>query len=266
MIDPVTSTPPSPPSVYSIAIGAVRDETPMDRTLSLPVPAGAEKAFQFVPGQFVTVSDPDDDVRPPRKRAYSISSSPTDRGSGGEAVVEITVRDMGDFGARLYRFPVGGRLDVIPPRGRFLLEPNGPAAASPAADDLLLLAGGSGVTPFRSFARRIDAAAEPGTKRRTTLVYSGQLPNQLMFDAEFRALAAREPWFRYVPTVTRLDAGEPFDGRRGRVDAALMGSLVRDPARTLVYACGPAAFVNAVLDLAKQAGVPAPRTKREVWG
>jgi phenol hydroxylase P5 protein len=245
---------PAPSSAFSGALSAVRDETPLDRTFRLPVPAGAEDAFRFLPGQFVTVSDPDDDVRPPRKRAYSISSSPKEAGPAG--FVEITVRDMGEFGSRFYRFPVGKRLDVLSPRGKFTLDVGG-------TDDLLLLAGGSGVTPFRSFVRCLSAA---GATRLTTLAYSAQVPGQLLFDADFRALAARHPWFRYVPTVTRLAPDADCGGRRGRIDLALVRSLVRDPARTLAYACGPVAFVTGALDLAREAGVAAERTRREVWG
>ena len=242
------------PTPYDIAIAAVRDETPMDRTLRLPVPSGAEAAFRFVPGQFVTLSDPGDDVQPPRKRAYSISSSPTESGPGG--FVEVTVRDMGEFGARLYRFPAGKHVQVLSPRGKFTLDPA-------AEDELLLLAGGSGVTPFRAFARFLSAT---GATRPTCLLYSGQLPEQMIFDAEFRALAARHPWFRYVPTVTRLAPEAPYVGRRGRIDPALVRGQVRDPARVLAYACGPTAFVTGALELARAAGIPEARTRKEVWG
>jgi ferredoxin-NADP reductase len=239
---------------YSIAISSVRDETPIDRTFALPVPAGEEAVFRFLPGQFVTVSDPDDDVKPPRKRAYSISSSPTEAGAGG--VIEISVRDMGDFGSRCFHFSAGKALDVLPPRGKFTLDVGG-------ADDLLLLAAGSGVTPFRSFIRALSSTA---ATRSTTLAYSAQVPDHLLFDSEFRAVAARSPWFHYVSTVTRLAPDAAFAGRRGRIDLDLVRSLVRDPARTLAYACGPAAFVTSALDLARAAGVTAERTRREVWG
>src|SRR5437870_1012801 len=110
-------TPPGPPD-HAIAIEDVVQETPTDRTFVLPVPAGAEAAFAFVPGQFVTVSDPDDPQRPARKKAYSISSAPED----GRRI-EVTVRDMGEFGSRFYAFPRGKVLRVIPPRGKFTLAP-----------------------------------------------------------------------------------------------------------------------------------------------
>ena len=41
------------PSSHRLAVSSVRDETPIDRTLTLPLPAGAEAEFRFVPGQVV---------------------------------------------------------------------------------------------------------------------------------------------------------------------------------------------------------------------
>lgn len=242
---------PSGPAEHAIAVREVVQETPADRTFVLPVPAGAEEAFRFVPGQFVTVSDPGDPKVPPRKKPYSISSSPTDEGR-----VEVTVRNMGDFGGRFYAFPVGKVLRVIPPRGKFTLDPV-------VTDDLLLLAGGSGVTPYRGFVRwlRVNGHARP-----VTVVYSARVPEDLVFDAEFRRHARECPWFRYLPTVTRLEEGVAFDGGRGRVSIETLRPLVRDPAATTVYSCGPNPFVDASTALAEALGVPPPKRRKEKWG
>jgi ferredoxin-NADP reductase len=237
------------PTAHRLPIVLRRDETPVDRTLRFEVPAGAEEAFRFVPGHFLTISLLDDDVQPPRKRAYSLSSSPTDTG-----ILEITVRDMGDVGSRLYRLEPGVRLDVIPPRGKFTLE-GGP-------DDVLLLAGGSGVTPFRSFVRYVGATTPT---RRVTLVASAKVPAELVFDAEFRAQAAARSTFEYVPTVTRGSEGAAYGGRLGRIDEALVRARIVDPARTWVYACGSPPFVEGMLAYAAAAGVPPERRKREAW-
>ena len=217
----------------------------------LPVPAGAEEAFRFVPGQFVTVTDPEDDATPPRRKAYSISSSPLDAGR-----VEVTVRDMGSFGDRFYHLAAGRLLSVIPPRGHFTLDPV-------VTDDLVLTAGGSGVTPYRGFLRYLRAKSHA---RPVTLLYSARLPADLIFDAEFRRHAAECPWFRYVPTVTRLDPSAPFDGLRGRLTAEMARPAARDPARTTWYACGPNEFVDASLAIAEALGIPKEKRRKEKWG
>lgn len=238
------------PTPYSLPIATRRDETPVDRTFSFRVPAGGAEAFRSLPGQFLTISDPDDEVRPPRRRAYSLSSAPADVG-----ILEVTVRDLGEFGMRFFAFEPGKVLEVLPPRGKFTLAEGG--------DDVLLLAAGSGVTPFRSFARQWAAT---GASRRLTLATSAKVAEELVFDREFRALAGAKPSFRYVPIATREPIGRAFEGRRARIDEDLLRSLVRDPAATWVYACGPAPFVTAMLDLAAALGVPEARRKKEAWG
>jgi ferredoxin-NADP reductase len=236
---------------HPIAIADVVQETPTDRTFVFPIPAGAEEAFRFVPGQFVTVIDPEDPAKPARKKAYSISSAPMDRGR-----IEVTVRDMGDFGRRFYGFPRGKVLRVIPPRGKFTLDPV-------VTDDLLLMAGGSGVTPFRGFLRALRARLH---ERPVTLVYSARVPEDFVFDEEFRRHARETTWFRYVPTATRVPEDLPFRGRRGRISAEMLAPLVRDPASTTVYACGPDPFVDAALAVATSLGIPASKQKKEKWG
>ena len=239
------------PQTHELEIREVVQETPQDRTFVLAIPAAAAETFRFVPGQFVTVIDPADEVVPPRKKAYSISSSPLDAGR-----VEVTVRDMGAFGERFFHFAPGKVLSVIPPRGRFTLDPV-------VTDDLVLTAGGSGVTPYRGFLRYLRSK---GHALPVSLLYSARLPAELVFDAEFRRHAAECPWFRYVPTVTRLDPAQPFDGMRGRLSIETARPFVRDPARTTWYACGPNEFVDASLSIAEALGIAAVKRKKEKWG
>src|SRR5690242_5772519 len=115
----------------------VTDETPDVRTFRLDWPAGVN--FQFKTGQFITVWFPTD---PATKRAYSLSSCELDRGH-----FDITVKKAGVFGTRLYtELKAGMKLMVIEPVGRFTL-PDDPTR------DVIMIAGGSGVTPFRGYVR-----------------------------------------------------------------------------------------------------------------
>ncbi len=78
--------------------------------------------------------------------------------------------------------------------------------------------------------------------------------------------AAACPWFRYRPTVTRAAEDDPWSGRRGRVDRTLLAEGVTKPPATRFFACGPAAFVKAMLATAADLGVPADRCLKEQWG
>src|SRR6266852_665493 len=90
----------------------VVQETWDTRTFRLQPPDGFD--MNWKPGQFITVDFPQD---PKTRRAYSLSSSPLDG-----HYLEITIKRMGHFGAHIYDDAhVGTVLQVIPPRGKFVL-------------------------------------------------------------------------------------------------------------------------------------------------
>ena len=234
---------------HEVEVTRVVQETPRDRTFVFRVPPAQAHHFRFRPGQYVTVTDVVHEK--PVRRSYSISSSPNQVGS-----FDVTVRDSGLFGDHFYHFTPGKRLQAMAPRGGFVLD------VAPGRE-LLLTAGGSGVTPYRGFARYL---AETGHDDPVTVLHSVREPADLVFREEFESVAARHAWFRYVPTVTRLPEGDPWPGRRGRVDAALVRSLLHDPASALLYACGPNAFVDHMIAVAREVGIPLDRCRREKWG
>lgn len=242
------------PTTYPLQLERVVQETPKDRTLVFRVPTSARDAFRFQPGQFVTFHG--EIGGRPVARSYSLSSAPEQVGT-----LDITVRDAGAYGAYLYALPVGQVLEAQPPRGGFTLD-------STPGRRLLLSAGGSGVTPYRGFVRHLVAH---GRVDPVALLHSARVPEELVFRAEFEATARAHPWLTYLPTVTRPEAADPggaagWTGRVGRIDANLVASLAPRPSEALLYACGPNEFVDAMVALARAAGLPPENVRREKWG
>jgi ferredoxin-NADP reductase len=236
-------------STIPAVLARVVDETPKDRTLVFRVPAEASAAFRARPGQFITFRDVLDGK--PIARSYSFSAVPTPTGE-----FEITVRNFGAYGMRLYGLAPGTKLDVQPPRGGFVLDVR-------PGQTLVLAGGGSGITPYRAYVR---ALVEAGHRDPVVVLHSVREPDELVFRAEFESTARAHPWLRYLPTVTRPLAGTPWTGRTGRVDATLLRSLWTDPSKAVVYACGPNEFVDAMLSIAKESGLPADHLRKEKWG
>lgn len=234
---------------HPVVIESITQETPIDRTFVLRLQDAEPEVFAYPPGQFVVLTDPAHDEKV--HRAYSFSFA--DRCDGA---LRITVRDMGDFGAHLYRAEVGTRLMARPPQGRFVLDLEDPTPA-------LLVAGGSGVTPFHAFAEalRAQASAVP-----CTLIQSARVEDELLFRDSFVELAATTPGFAYVPTLTRAADEAAWSGLRGRIDEALVREHLGDPEQVRFYACGPAAFVKSMLAAADAIGIPKARRHREQWG
>ncbi len=232
-----------------IEIGEVVQETPIDRRFVLRIPAAHAADFAFEPGQFVTVRDP---AHPDSgQRAYSICSAPN-----GTGTLDVTVRDMGNFGHEFYGYETGTKLLAKAPQGRFVL-------ANAPDDDIVMVGGGSGITPFRSYVGHLRSNP-PET--RVWLLQSSRTADQFIFRGEFEEAADACDWFTYVPTVTRAEDDDPWTGRRGRIDEALLRGAIRDPEKTVFHACGPGVFVKEMLATAAAIGVPKERCKKEQWG
>jgi ferredoxin-NADP reductase len=231
-----------------MVIEAVTMELPDTKTIRLKWPDGYDP--QFKTGQFITLFWPE---TTDYKRAYSLCSCALDRG-----YFEVSVKRDGKMGTRLVDWArVGDKLWVLSPAGRFLpvYEPN---------KHLLCIAGGSGVTPFRAFARE---ATKRSLETRITVLYSVRTTNDIIFDTEFRQLEQDNRQFSFYVTCTRLHPQDPWTGRRGRIDAAWVKDNILDLPNTVFYACGP----NEMVDFAERLvihdlAVPKEQMKTEKWG
>jgi ferredoxin-NADP reductase len=234
--------------IVEMPVVSVKLELPDVKTVRLQWPEGYDVSFKT--GQFITVYWSE---KPEYKRAYSLSSAAVDRG-----FYEFTVKRAGKMGTRVVDWAeVGDRLFVIPPTGRFLpvYEPD---------VHLLCIAGGSGVTPFRAFVREAIAL---GHKTRITVLYSVRNTGEIIFHDEFRQLESQYPNFRFLVTCTRLEANDPWNGRRGRIDGTWLRAHVDDAARTMFYACGPNALVECAEHLVTgELGLPKSQMRTEKWG
>lgn len=234
--------------VSEMVIEKVTMELPDTKSLRLRWPPNYDVEFQT--GQFVTLYWPDS---PTYKRAYSLSSCALDRG-----FFDVTVKREGKMGTRIVDWAKeGDTLKVIPPAGRFLpvFETN---------KHLICLAGGSGVTPFRGFARE---ATLRKLATRITVLYSVRTTNDIIFRDDFHELDQENPNFVFEVTCTRLHPDDPWTGRRGRIDAAWVHEHVNDLPNTVFYACGPNALVEFAEHLVRvDLGVPKEQMKTEKWG
>src|SRR5439155_21708891 len=119
-----------------------------------------------------------------------------------------TIKRMGHFGTRIYETgAIGTRVIVIPPRGKFVLP------ADPTVP-VMLISGGSGVTPYRAMMRYIIQKKLP---TRVINLYSVRLPEDIIFQREFEQLCVQNPNFSFHITCTRLPpedhSSTPLRGR-----------------------------------------------------
>ena len=200
---------------------------------------------EFQPGQyfFVTLLDPpyDDDKGP--RRHITVVTSPTERGVLGLCT---RLRESA-FKRSLQELPLGAEVEVEPPKGRFVLPED-------TAPPYVFVAGGIGITVFRSMLRYI---ADAGLPYRVTLVYSNRTEAEAAFLDELRDLERGFPDFRLVLTMTQ---DPDWEGESRKMDAAFLrdhlGALL-DEATVLV--AGPPGMVAAMQEALASAGVAEDR-------
>lgn len=217
---------------------------------------GGTVAYQ--PGQFVQIHFRYPDGTP-TKRSYSIATvhaGPPDPATPIEMAVSYV---PGGAATHLFsRLAEGDQVEASGPFGRFCLMPQDRNAR------YLLVATGTGVTPYRSMLPQLRALhAERGIE--AVLLFGARSPEELLYGEEFRAFAAAHPWFRFLPCFSRRLPEQPGpDDRQGYVQQSLP-DLLPDPARDIAYLCGNPAMVDAAFEVLKTAGLPVPHIRREKY-
>ena len=224
--------------------------------VSFAVPDELRQTFAFQPGQYLTLRQPVDgqDLR----RSYSICASPDD----GELRVGVRKVPGGAFTGWLHDTLRGGdTIDVLPPQGRFVVP-----AGSGGPRHLLLVAGGSGITPMIAIARHV-LAHEAAT--RITLVYANRTSGSTMFKEEIEDLKNRHlARFSLFALFSREPVEAPLNA--GRLDVDKMAFLLRTviDARRIEHAfvCGPHGMNDAVQQALLAAGLATERIHIERFG
>lgn len=188
-------------------------------------------------GQYTTVEVEIDGVR--HRRCYSISSAPSD------PRVAITVKRVagGKVSPWLHEHVRPGHvLRLGPAAGDFVLDRDPVTAAAP----LLLLGGGSGITPLMSIIRDL---VDRDALRDVVIVVHARRRDDVIFGRELEAIAARHAGLRLL---VHLDD----------FDEARLARLVPDFAARTTMLCGPAGLMARVERMWADAGATA-RLRRE---
>ncbi len=172
----------------------------------------------------------------------SVSAAPSTAG------LRFTIKELGDDSTRLLSVPVGTRLMLEGPYGRFTAER---AAGAP----VVLVAGGVGITPIRAILEDCDPSQRPMVIVRVRdaddVAHRVELERLVeLRNGSLHVLAGRREWF------TRHD---PFA-------AASLRAWVPDLNARHVFVCGPASLEAAVVKGMRAAGVPTSHIHRERFG
>ena len=195
----------------------------------------------FTPGQyfFVTLPDLGDQDDKGLRRHITVVTSPNQKGVLGFAT---RMRDSA-FKRSLGELAVGAEVEVEPPKGSFALPED-------ASRPLVFVAGGIGITVFRSMLRYIQ---EEGLSYRVTLIYSNRDRESTAFLDELRVLESENANLRLVLTMTQ-DPG--WEGETRKIDSAFFRDhLGENLDENTFLVAGPPAMVEAMQKALDEAGV-----------
>lgn len=191
-----------------------------------------EKRFTYISGQFVEITidhQPVDDRG--NKRWFTLSSSPT------ETYVAITTRvglDGSSFKHALDSLKPGQSVEMSEPMGDFVLPKN-------QATPLFFVAGGMGITPFKSIASWLVGNAQD---RQIKLLHAVKSTDDAVFEDVFAAA-----------NIPR----EVFVGRDKHLTSRDIMDRLEDNKNTLLFISGPEPMVEKLDYDLKQSGYPASK-------
>ncbi|OZI41053.1 oxidoreductase [Bordetella genomosp. 1] len=222
-----------------LVVRDIRQESPLIRSVCLeradggPLPA-------FGPGAHLKIRVPG--LSEPR--CYSLiatAGAAADFATPARYRLGIRLEDNSQGGSRhMHALAVGDELEAEGPKNDF------PLHEAPADEpDVILIAGGIGITPIAAMATALAAAGRP-----YSLHYTGRSRSQLAFAQELETLAG---------SALRLyadDEGGAFD-----LDALLAASTPHQH----LYVCGPKGLIDAVIAKAAERGWPPAHVHFELF-
>lgn len=210
--------------------------------------AGGDKKFSYSPGQYMewTLGHKNPDSRGNR-RYFTLASSST------EENVRIGVKfypNLSSFKKEFSKMEAGSEIVASQLAGDFTL-PNPPVAGS--NKKLVFMAGGIGITPFRSM---IKYLLDKGECRDVILFYSNKTSPDIayreIFQEAFQKLGIKTI---YVLTDTEnIPVG--WRGKVGFIDEQMIRKEVPDFKERIFYISGPHSMVDAFEKTLKNMGIP----------
>jgi ferredoxin-NADP reductase len=216
----------------------------------------------FLPGQFLQVHFHYDDGAA-TKRSYSVAtvadgSSPSAPVAVGRIEIAVSYVEGGAATRLLGDLAHGDVIDASGPYGRFCLQQ---ADTHPR---YLLLATGTGVTPYRAMLPQIRQLLASGD-REVVLLYGARTESELLYGDEFESFAQANPGFLFHGCLSRQPRANPRSTDRSGHVQHVLAELGPAPERDIAYLCGNPNMVDAAFEALKGHGLPVSQIRREKY-
>jgi ferredoxin-NADP reductase len=177
---------------------------------------------------------------------FSISNSPTEEG-----YLEITTRfRQSDFKNVLQEMSIGDEAYLQGPFGDFVIKDN--------INLFGMLAGGIGITPFRSM---IKYCNDKHLETKITLLYGSHTLKDIVFRDELDSMQAQNKNLKIVYALEEADGH--YNGYVGYINKAIIENEIPDYKERQFYVCGPPPMIIAMEDILPKIGVDKEKIRVE---
>ncbi len=200
------------------------------------------KQIKFKPGQYLewTLEHAGADSRGNR-RYFTIASSPTER----RLVLGVKFYEPpSSFKQALWQLNPGDKIIASQLAGDFTLPKN-------RSKKLVFMAGGIGITPFRSMVKYL---LDRNESRPITVFYSGRSAEDIVYDDVFES-AADKLGIKTIYTITDPAANPQWQGARGLITEQTIAREVPDYYDRIFYLSGPRSMVTGFEKTLENMGV-----------
>ncbi|NQU64518.1 MAG: 2Fe-2S iron-sulfur cluster binding domain-containing protein [SAR324 cluster bacterium] len=237
------------PKTLQLIVSRILKETDSAVTLRLVPEGGYLPPFQA--GQYINLFTKINGVH--TSRPYSISSPPHQTG-----YYDVTIRQVAEGFVSSHfinQVKSGTKLESSSPAGQFYHNPlfHG--------NDLVFLAGGSGITPFMSMIREVT---DRGLNRHIHLIYGCRTEDDIIFGAELRERAA--VFSNLDLSLVISESTAEYKGHSGFITGERIKKQIGNLTDRMFYVCGPEVMYRFVLDELEKLQIPGRRIRREVFG
>lgn len=217
----------------------------------------SDRNIKYLPGQYMYFTLPRLNYSDPKgsTRHFTLSSSPTE---GLLLRFTTHIRNDSGFKKTLDELEIGQTIEAEGPSGTFILDEKERGLH-------FLIAGGIGITPFRSFIKYNTDMKLIDIK--INLLHSNSLPQEIAFEKEFENISDNFNNINIAQTITRTEYNNNRKRLTGRIDSKMLKKLLNqwdiNIKNVTFWLCGPPDMVNSLERLLGTLKITADKVRSE---
>lgn len=199
-------------------------------------------SIEFVTGQYMQLTVPEyGDVDESVYRAYSLSSHQYEKNEV-EFIIRYAPEGISTTWVHQY-LKKGDRVLLNGPHGEFCLHESD--------REIIMIAGGSGLAPFKGMLNQMAIDQNP----RPTRFFFGAISRKDLYHLDLMAeLETKNPHFRFIPALSKPEPADDWQGETGLI-TEVVDRHVTDVSRSEAYLCGSPGMVDACIEVLKKKGL-----------